>query len=61
MFTSFVQYLLLTPTYINILNVYAFCNTHDWNETRKGLVGFFTRNNLVVLAFVRRVVQPLRE
>ncbi|CRK22982.1 hypothetical protein BN1708_017994, partial [Verticillium longisporum] len=29
MFTSFVQYMLLTPTYINILNVYAFCNTHD--------------------------------
>jgi chitin synthase len=29
MFTSFVQYLLLTPTYINILNVYAFCNTND--------------------------------
>ena len=29
LFTSFIQYLLLTPTYINILNVYAFCNTHD--------------------------------
>ncbi|KAK3173238.1 hypothetical protein OEA41_006567 [Lepraria neglecta] len=27
--TCFIQYLLLTPTYINILNVYAFCNTHD--------------------------------
>ena len=26
---QFIQYLLLTPTYINILNVYAFCNTHD--------------------------------
>lgn len=26
---QFLQYLLLTPTYINILNVYAFCNTHD--------------------------------
>lgn len=26
---KFLQYLLLTPTYINILNVYAFCNTHD--------------------------------
>lgn len=29
MFTSFLQYLLLTPTYINVLNVYALCNTHD--------------------------------
>lgn len=29
MITSFVQYLLLLPTYVNILNVYAFCNTHD--------------------------------
>jgi chitin synthase len=29
MITSFIQYLLLTPTYLNILNVYAFCNTHD--------------------------------
>lgn len=29
MITSFVQYFLLTPSYINILNTYAFCNTHD--------------------------------
>jgi chitin synthase len=29
MITSFVQYLLLMPTYVNVLNVYAFCNTHD--------------------------------
>ncbi|RUO96701.1 putative chitin synthase division I, partial [Jimgerdemannia flammicorona] len=29
MFTSFLQYLLLLPTYINILNIYAFCNIHD--------------------------------
>ena len=36
MFTSFVQYLLLTPTYINILNVYAFCNTHDITWGTKG-------------------------
>ncbi|KMQ81413.1 chitin synthase class i, partial [Lasius niger] len=27
MITSFVQYMLLTPTYTNVLNVYAFCNT----------------------------------
>ncbi|CAI6244364.1 unnamed protein product [Periconia digitata] len=36
MFTSFIQYLLLTPTYINILNVYAFCNTHDISWGTKG-------------------------
>ncbi|RYP16039.1 hypothetical protein DL765_005355 [Monosporascus sp. GIB2] len=36
MITSFVQYLLLTPTFINILNVYAFCNTHDISWGTKG-------------------------
>ena len=36
MVTSFVQYLLMTPTYINILNVYAFCNTHDITWGTKG-------------------------
>lgn len=36
MVTSFIQYLLLTPTYLNILNVYAFCNTHDITWGTKG-------------------------
>ncbi|KAL9086516.1 MAG: hypothetical protein Q9159_004105, partial [Coniocarpon cinnabarinum] len=36
MFTSFLQYILLTPMYINILNVYAFCNTHDITWGTKG-------------------------
>jgi chitin synthase len=36
MFTSLIQYLLMTPTYINILNVYAFCNTHDITWGTKG-------------------------
>ncbi|PWY96550.1 hypothetical protein BO94DRAFT_481434 [Aspergillus sclerotioniger CBS 115572] len=36
MFTSFIQYLLLTPTYINVLNIYAFCNTHDITWGTKG-------------------------
>lgn len=36
MITSFVQYMLLTPTYINVLNVYAFCNTHDVSWGTKG-------------------------
>jgi len=36
MFSSFLQYLLMTPTYINVLNVYAFCNTHDLSWGTKG-------------------------
>lgn len=36
MFTCFVQYILLTPTYINVLNIYAFCNTHDITWGTKG-------------------------
>ena len=36
MFTCFVQYILLTPTYINVLNIYAFCNTHDVTWGTKG-------------------------
>ncbi|VEU21040.1 DEKNAAC101942 [Brettanomyces naardenensis] len=29
MFNSFIQYLLLSPSYTNVFNVYAFCNIHD--------------------------------
>ena len=36
MFSSLVQYMLLTPTFTNILNVYAFCNTHDISWGTKG-------------------------
>ncbi len=36
MVTSLLQYLLLTPTFTNILNVYAFCNTHDISWGTKG-------------------------
>lgn len=36
MITSFLQYLLLTPTFTNVLNVYAFCNTHDISWGTKG-------------------------
>jgi chitin synthase len=35
-FCQFIQYLLLTPTYINVLNIYAFCNTHDITWGTKG-------------------------
>lgn len=37
-FTSFVQYLLLSPSYINVLNIYAFCNVHDLSWGTKGAV-----------------------
>lgn len=36
MVTSFIQYMLLTPTFTNVLNVYAFCNTHDVSWGTKG-------------------------
>jgi len=36
MFSSFLQYLLLAPSFINILNVYAFCNLHDVSWGTKG-------------------------
>ncbi|KAL9548850.1 Chitin synthase, class 1 [Mucor bainieri] len=36
MFTSFLQYILLAPSYTNVLNVYAFCNTHDVSWGTKG-------------------------
>ncbi|RIB17802.1 Glycosyltransferase Family 2 protein [Gigaspora rosea] len=39
MFTSLGQYLLLVPFYINILNVYAFCNVHDVSWGTKGDTG----------------------
>ncbi|KAJ2311518.1 hypothetical protein H4R23_002662, partial [Coemansia sp. Cherry 401B] len=36
MFTSFLQYMLWLPSSINILMVYAFCNTHDVSWGTKG-------------------------
>ncbi|KAF9158960.1 Chitin synthase, class 1 [Actinomortierella ambigua] len=36
MFTSFIQYLCMMPSYVNVLNVYAFCNTHDVSWGTKG-------------------------
>lgn len=36
MFTSFIQYILLSPSYINILNIYSFCNIHDVSWGTKG-------------------------
>ncbi|KAF7729636.1 Chitin synthase, class 1 [Apophysomyces ossiformis] len=36
MFTSFVPYIFMSPSYINVLNIYAFCNTHDVSWGTKG-------------------------
>lgn len=36
MFTSFIQYFILLPSYICTLQVYAFCNTHDVTWGTKG-------------------------
>ncbi|KAG6814208.1 Chitin synthase, class 1 [Tricholoma furcatifolium] len=36
MFSSFTQYLCIAPSYINVLNVYAFCNLHDVSWGTKG-------------------------
>ncbi|BFZ65301.1 Chitin synthase, class 2 [Saitoella coloradoensis] len=47
MITSFIQYLLLSPSYTNILNVYAFCNTHDVSWGTKGDNGVKTDLGIV--------------
>lgn len=39
MFTSFIQYILLSPAYINVLNIYAFCNIDDISWGTKGDTG----------------------
>jgi chitin synthase len=36
MFTSWPQYMLVASSYINILNVYAYCNWHDVSWGTKG-------------------------
>ena len=36
MLTSFVQYMFMLPAFVNILMVYAFCNTHDVSWGTKG-------------------------
>lgn len=43
MFTSFIPYMLLSPTYVNMLNVYAFCNLDD---VRLSLFTFHKHNRL---------------
>ena len=36
MFSSFLQYLCIAPSFTNVLNVYAFCNLHDVSWGTKG-------------------------
>ncbi|BEI89310.1 uncharacterized protein CcaverHIS019_0206720 [Cutaneotrichosporon cavernicola] len=36
MFTCFLQYMLFQPTYVNVLNIYAFSNLHDLSWGTKG-------------------------
>ncbi|KAL7415762.1 glycosyltransferase family 2 protein [Mrakia frigida] len=36
MFTSFIQYLLLLPSFVNILMIYSMCNLHDVSWGTKG-------------------------
>jgi chitin synthase len=36
MFTSLLPYIFMSPSYINVLNIYAFCNTHDVSWGTKG-------------------------
>ena len=36
---GFLSYLFMTPTYINMLTIYAYCNTHDISWGTKGLTG----------------------
>ncbi|KAF5366053.1 hypothetical protein D9758_006603 [Tetrapyrgos nigripes] len=36
MITSFIQYMLMAPSYISVLNVYAFANVHDVSWGTKG-------------------------
>ncbi|KAF4620081.1 hypothetical protein D9613_005225 [Agrocybe pediades] len=36
MFSSFLQYMCIAPSFTNVLNVYAFCNLHDVSWGTKG-------------------------
>lgn len=36
MISSFPQYLCIAPSFVNVLNVYAFCNLHDVSWGTKG-------------------------
>ncbi|CAN3366124.1 chitin synthase 2 [Diutina catenulata] len=48
MFTSFIQYILLSPSYVNVLNIYAFCNIDDVSWGTKGDTGAHDLGTAVV-------------
>lgn len=62
MMTSFLPYLLLLPGYINILNIYAFCNTHDVRQVSLKYI-FITYAFILILLYcivgVRKVIIQL--
>jgi len=39
MFTCFIQYMLLLPSWVNILSIYSMCNVHDISWGTKGQTG----------------------
>ncbi|KAI8061733.1 putative chitin synthase division I [Gongronella butleri] len=47
MFTSLLQYVLLSASFINLITIYAFCNTHDVSWGTKGDSGNATDLNVV--------------
>lgn len=69
MVTSFLQYLLLSPTYINVLNIYSFCNIHDvsWGNRDVpvakdlGTAKITDKNGEVVTTVVRGSTEELDE
>ena len=40
MMTSFLQYMLLSPMYINVLNIYAFANLDDVSTLSLSFVAY---------------------
>lgn len=48
MFSSFIQYLCIAPSFTNVLNVYAFCNLHDVRPTSRYRVNCCIDSNLQV-------------
>ncbi|CAM0143133.1 unnamed protein product [Umbelopsis sp. WA50703] len=57
MITSFAQYIFLMPSYINVLNVYAFCNTHDVSWGTKAQTGVATDLGVVTTAQNQETVE----
>jgi chitin synthase len=55
MITSFLPYLLLLPGYINILNIYAFCNTHDVRYSKQ------SKHNVILDFNTVMIVGELKE